>query len=100
MKSAAAQILDILDQVLAIVHQLPQDLTWQSLYTDEQELVDDLTDHAGRIRGQDFSRLPDLHFLFVTTGPLCEIAVSSGWIDTYTVLGNRFDELHAQLRRP
>ncbi|MFQ6395901.1 hypothetical protein ACLMAJ_20835 [Nocardia sp. KC 131] len=100
MKSAAAQILDILDQVLAIVHKLPQDLTWQSLYTDEQELVDDLTDHAGRIRGQDFSRLPDLHFLFVTTGPLCEIAVSSGWVDAYAVLGNRFDELHAQLRRP
>ncbi|WP_327119826.1 hypothetical protein OHB12_14625 [Nocardia sp. NBC_01730] len=94
MKSAAAEMLDVLDQVLAIVQHVPQDLTWQSRYSDERELVDDLTEHAGRIRQGDVSRLPDLRFLFVPTGPLCEIAASSGWLETYAVLGNRFDELH------
>ena len=84
MKSAAAEVLEILDQVLAIVQHVPQDLT----------------DHAGRIRQGDLSRLPDLRFLFVATGPLCEIAASSGWLDTYAVLGNRFDELHKRLRQP
>ncbi|MEU4344206.1 hypothetical protein AB0H00_23590 [Nocardia sp. NPDC023852] len=100
MQSAAAEILDIVDQVLAIVQHLPQDLTWQSRYSNGRELVDDLTDHAGRIRRGDSSRLPDLRFLFMPTGPLCEIAASSGWLDTYAVLGNRFDESHERLRQP
>ncbi|WP_433724230.1 hypothetical protein ACQP0C_26710 [Nocardia sp. CA-129566] len=97
MKSEAAQILGILDQVIALVQAGPQDLSWQSRYADEAELVGDLTDHSELIRRGDLSRLPDLKFLFVVTGPLCEIAASSGWLDTYTVLGNRFDRLHERL---
>ncbi|WP_328406239.1 hypothetical protein [Nocardia sp. NBC_00403] len=100
MKSAAMEIVGILDQVLAIVKRVPQELIWQSRYSDEQELVDDLTDHARRIGQGDLSRLPDLSFLFLPTGPLCEIAASSGWLDAYTVLGNRFDELHSFPHQP
>ncbi|WP_330253027.1 hypothetical protein OG874_44560 [Nocardia sp. NBC_00565] len=98
MKSEAAEILDILDQVMAIVQAGPQDLSWQSRYADEAGLVGDLTGHAELIRRGDMSRLPDLRFLFVATGPLCEIAASSGWLDAYTVLGNRFDRLYERLR--
>ncbi|MFQ6325678.1 hypothetical protein ACLMAL_06005 [Nocardia sp. CWNU-33] len=94
------EIVGILDQVLAIVKHAPQELIWQSRYSDEQELVDDLTDHARRIRQEDLSRLPDLSFLFAPTGPLCEIAASSGWLEFYTVLGNRFDDLHSRLLQP
>ncbi|MEU0502181.1 hypothetical protein [Nocardia sp. NPDC005998] len=97
MKSEAAQILDILDQVMAIVRVGPQDLSWQSRYADEAELVGDLTEHSELIRRGDMSRLPDLKFLFVATGPLCEIAASSGWLATYTELGNRFDRLYERL---
>ncbi|MEV6430877.1 hypothetical protein [Nocardia sp. NPDC051463] len=93
------EIVGILDQVLAIVKRDPQELIWQSRYSDERELVNDLTDHAQRIRQGDLSRLPDLSFLFVPTGPLCEIAASSGWLEAYTVLGNRFDELHSRLQQ-
>lgn len=98
MHSAAAEILDILDQVMAIVQAGPQDVSWQSRYADEAELVGDLTEHAELIRRGDMSRLPDLRFLFIATGPLCEIAASSGWLDAYTVLGNRFDRLYERLR--
>ncbi|WP_433521239.1 hypothetical protein ACQPZ2_28280 [Nocardia pseudovaccinii] len=45
MKSAAPEILDILDQVMAIVQSGPQDMSWQSRYADVAELVGDLTDH-------------------------------------------------------
>lgn len=97
VKSEAAQILDILDQVIAIVQAGPQDVSWQSRYADEAELVGDLTDHCELIRRGDMSRLPDLKFLFLATGPLCEIATSSGWLETYTELGNRFDRLYERL---
>ncbi|MFI7667961.1 hypothetical protein [Nocardia sp. NPDC049526] len=98
MKSEAAEILDILDQVMAIVQAGPQDMSWQSRYADAAELVGDLTDHSELIRRGDMSRLPDLRFLFVATGPLCEIAASSGWLETYAVLGNQFDRLYERLR--
>ncbi|MEU7767644.1 hypothetical protein AB0B25_21275 [Nocardia sp. NPDC049190] len=97
MEPSVAEIVDILDHVLAIVQRVPQDLTWQARYSDERELVDDLTDHAGRIRRGDVSRMSDLRFLFLPTGPLCEIAASSGWLDVYAMLGNRFDEWCARL---
>ncbi|WP_433679063.1 hypothetical protein [Nocardia sp. CA-119907] len=97
MKAEAAEILDILDQVMAIVQAGPQDLSWQSRYADEAELVGDLTDHSELIRRDDTSRLPDLKFLFLVTSPLCEIAASSGWLETYTALGNRFDRLYERL---
>ncbi|WP_063038308.1 hypothetical protein [Nocardia pseudovaccinii] len=97
MKSAA-EILGILDQVMAIVQSGPQDMSWQSRYADAAELVGDLTDHSERIRRGDTSRLPDLWFLFVATGPLCEIAASSGWLAAYTVLGNRFDRSYERSR--
>lgn len=97
MQSDVAEILGILDRVLAIAQAGRQDMTWQSRYADGGELVDDLTDHAARIRIGDMSRLSDLRFLFAPTGPLCEIAASSGWLDIYTLLGNRFDRLHERL---
>ncbi|MEU7629089.1 hypothetical protein AB0C34_03760 [Nocardia sp. NPDC049220] len=97
MEPSVAEIVDIIGHVLAIVRRVPQDLTWQARYSDERELVDDLTDHAGRIQRGDVSRMSDLRFLFVPTGPLCEIAVSSGWLHVYAMLGNRFDECCARL---
>ncbi|KIA64485.1 hypothetical protein [Nocardia vulneris] len=100
MESPEAEILRILDRVLAVVRAAPQDLSWQRRYSDEQELIDDLSDYAGRLRLHDLSRLDELRFVFAPTGSLCEIAASSGWLDLYTVLGNRFDELYAQLRKP
>ena len=100
MKSAGAAILDTLELVLAVVQDGAQDLTWQSRYSDKRELLADLTDHAERVRQGDLSRLADLRYLFVPTGPLCEIAASSGWLDVYTMLGNRFDEAYERMGRP
>jgi hypothetical protein len=89
----SAEILDILDQVTTIVRGGSQDLSWQARYADAAELMADLTEHSALIRRGDMSRLADLRFLFLATGPLCEIAASSGWLETYTVLGNRLDRL-------
>ncbi|AHH18509.1 hypothetical protein NONO_c37220 [Nocardia nova SH22a] len=78
------QIAAILDRVLAIVESGPQDLVWQRRYRDEDELIGDLTAHAARVRGEDLSAASELSYLFAPTGPLCEIAASSGWLEEYT----------------
>lgn len=89
----AQQIADILDRVVAIVGAGPQDLMWQRRYHDENELIRDLTTHAARVRAGDTGGLGELALLFAPTGSLCEIAASSGWLEEYTVLGNRLDPL-------
>ncbi|MFI6502328.1 hypothetical protein [Nonomuraea typhae] len=81
-----------MDELLAIVQSSSQDLAWQSHYESEQDLVDDLRDHADRLASGDVSRLSDLRFLLVPTGALCEIAASSGWLERYVSLANHLDE--------
>lgn len=83
--------LETVETILAIVSAAPQDLTWQERYANEDELVSDLRDHADRLRRGDAARLPDLRRLLLPTAPLCEIATSSGWADTYLALANRLD---------
>ena len=91
----SACALETVEALLAIVQAAPQDLTWQEHYASEAELVDDLRDHADRLRRGDASRLPDLRYLLLPTAPLCEIATSSGWSLEYLALANRLDEASA-----
>jgi hypothetical protein len=88
------RLVEIIDELVAIVQAHPQDLNWQPHYDNEQQLVSDLRDHARRIRQGDGSRLAELKFSLLPTGDLNEIAFSSGWGDAYVRLANRFDELY------
>jgi hypothetical protein len=90
----------IIDELLEIAQGHPQDLNWQPYYDDQQELLDDLHDHAERIQNQDDSRLPELKFSLLPTGDLNEIAFSSGWGAAYVRLADEFDELYAGPARP
>jgi hypothetical protein len=89
------RLAEIIDELLEIVQAHPQDLNWQSFYDDQQELLHDLRDHAERARCGDGSRLPELKDSLAPTGPLNEIAFSSGWGDAYVRLANEFDDLYA-----
>lgn len=94
MDPRLAEIAEIIDELLAIIRSSPQDLDWQSEYEDEQDLLEDLHDHAERIRREDTSRLPELKYVLFPTIALNEIAFSSGWGEPYVRLANRFDELY------
>jgi len=92
--SQQVQIAEILDELLAIVQSGPQDLDWQSEYENEEDLIEDLRDHAERVRRGDTTRLPELKYVLYPTIALNEIAFSSGWGQAYVRLANRFDELY------
>ncbi|NKY87967.1 hypothetical protein [Nocardia veterana] len=92
---AASGIRDVLERVLTIVRREPQDLSWQSRFRTEDELIAELTAHSERIARGDRGGVAELRRLFAPTGPLCEIAAAGGWLAEYTVLGNRLDELLA-----
>lgn len=88
------RLVEIIDELVAIVQTHPQDVDWQPHYDDAQELLADLRDHAERMRRGDGSRLPELKFSLLPTGDLNEIALSSGWGEAYVRLANQFDELY------
>jgi hypothetical protein len=87
-------LVEIIDELVAIVQAHPQDLNWQPHYDNERQLINDLRDHAHRMQQGDDSRLAELKFVLLPTGDLNEIAFSSGWGDAYVTLANRFDELY------
>jgi hypothetical protein len=88
------ELVEIVDELLAIVQSNRQDLNWQPHYDNERDLIEDLRDHAERMRRGDGSRLPKLRYVLLPTGALNEIAFSSGWGESYVRLANRFDEIY------
>lgn len=75
----------------------PQYVDWAG-YEDQDELLDDLRDHATRLRAGDTGRVRDLHVLFLPTGPLQDIAIDSRWHDQYMELADRFDRAYQQIK--
>jgi len=92
------ELLDIVNELIAICEVPPQFVDWAG-YEDQDELLEDLRDHARRLGVGDASRLDELHTLFLPTGPLQDIAIDSGWHDKYMTLASRFDEQYRQWRR-
>lgn len=86
------ELLDVVNEVIAICEASPQHVDWAG-YQDQGELLEDLHDHARRLRAGDTSRLSELRVLFLPSGPLQDIAIDSGWHNKYMTLASRFDEL-------
>ncbi|MFH8370655.1 hypothetical protein [Streptomyces sp. NPDC018031] len=88
-------LAQVLDDLVGIVTASEQDTTWTGRWDTGDEMVGELRDHAERLRRGDTSGLGELEFLFLPTGPLQEVSVSSGWGDRFLVLAGRFDRAQA-----
>ncbi|MEJ9077844.1 hypothetical protein WKY82_05425 [Gordonia malaquae] len=86
-------VADVVEETADIVRSRSHDLSWQSTFDTSDELVRILDQRAAALRSGDVASLADVRFWFLPTGPLCEIAASSGWLPEYTELGNRLDAL-------
>lgn len=62
------RLVEIIDEFLAIAQSNPQDLSWQPHYDNERDPIEDLCDHAERMRRGDSSRLPELKYVLLPTG--------------------------------
>lgn len=67
------------------------DLEWTS-YHSVQELLDELNDCTNRLRKNDLSYIEKLKVLFLPTGDLQDISISSGWGQEYLTIAERFDK--------
>jgi hypothetical protein len=87
--------MSVLADVLRIVETEPQDVGWASAWDEAGDMVSDLRDHLSRLQRGDTSRMPELNALFLPTGPLQEVSISSGWGSRYLDLADRFDATSA-----
>ena len=88
-------VAKIVEESADIVRTGSHDVSWQATFETRESLVAALDDSSRALRSGDDSRLAEIAFWFVPTGPLCEIAASSGWLAEYTALGNRLDAILA-----
>lgn len=85
-------LVAVLEDVLKIVETETQDVSWAGGWWDEaDDMTADLRDHLSRLRQADTSRMAELKVLFLPTGPLQEVSISSGWSTRYLDLAARFD---------
>jgi hypothetical protein len=86
------EIVRVLTLVADTVAQPDTDVSWSSYHTPEQA-VTELRELIAHVRerepGPDVVRR--LTVLFLPTGPLQEIAISSGWGTAFLVLADRMD---------
>ena len=83
------ELLDVLSEVRALLSLPGNDFTWSSFADAETALheIDTLAAEV-RLRGE----VPWLlGVLFAPTGPIQEVALSSGWGDAFLTLADRFD---------
>jgi hypothetical protein len=91
-----AEVVAVLREVLAISTGGDQDVDWSSWSSTEQ-MNAELTAHMALLEHGDRSGLADLYVLFLPTGALGEVAISSGWVEQYVRLAERFDRAYLQL---
>ncbi len=90
-ESIYQDIIDILDEIIHIIECNETDVTWSGYDTVDDALAE-LNDHKNRLIQNDLSKRRELKFLFLPTGPLQEISISSGWGDRFLSLAKRFDD--------
>lgn len=87
----ANKIIDVLEKVKYIVTNYEMDFTW-SPYSSSDELIEILNNIILKLRNRDYSCRDQISLLFAPTGALQEIAIDSGWSETYMKLSSVIDE--------
>ncbi len=88
----ADEVIRVLTEVIDIVARPDTDVTWSG-YDTPEEAAAELRDLIDRIRDPRTARsaVREISLLFLPTGALQEIAISSGWGNTYLTLAERMD---------
>jgi hypothetical protein len=83
-----AALLAVLDATRALLARPGNDYAWSS-FQDAEAAVAEIDELAAVVRG---GGVPSgLSILFAPTGPIQEVAISSGWGEEFLTLAGRFD---------
>ncbi|WP_433222591.1 hypothetical protein ACQP00_23895 [Dactylosporangium sp. CS-047395] len=86
-----APLLAVLADVRALLARPDNDFAWSS-FADRDGALAELDALTARVRTT--GEVPSsLRILFAPTGPIQEVAISSGWGDAFLTLADRFDDV-------
>ncbi len=83
-----AELTKLLEEVLTCVNREDNDFSWSG-WKDAQEAVAEFNGLLLGLQERDQESLTRISFLFMPTGPLQELALSSGWGDEFCRLANQ-----------
>lgn len=82
-------LLAVLEDMRALLERPNNDFSWSS-FGEVDAALSEVKDLAAKVRPGEPAPLM-LQVLFAPTGPLQEVALSSGWAHEYLALADRFD---------
>jgi hypothetical protein len=82
------KLIAILREARAFLALEGNDFSWSS-WRDQNQAISEIDTI---IRELEKGSVPDMRILFVPTGPIQEVSLSSGWGNEFLELANRFDK--------
>lgn len=88
-----SELTAVLRRVAELIGRADADTSWSTYEPDElRSEIGSLLRKAENGASLSAAERGQLRFLFLPTGPLQEVSVSSGWAEEYLVLAARFDD--------
>lgn len=88
--SDAAQLLDIFQRARDLVARPENDFAWSS-WRDFEHALDEIDGLVSRLQTGELPTTSEMSVLFAPTGPMQELALSSGWGNRFLQLATEFD---------
>ncbi|MBL8545019.1 MAG: hypothetical protein JNL81_01065 [Hyphomonadaceae bacterium] len=94
MTASATTLLDIFQRARDLVARPDNDFAWSS-WRDMDDALEELDRIIARLHAGDVPHRFDMSILFAPTGPMQELALSSGWGNRFLGLASEFDAAFA-----
>jgi len=91
-KDINENLIKLLNKIIELVSTRDTNMVW-STYDTKEVLILELKNYIQRLQNNDFSPIEQLISLFLPTGDLQEIAISSGWGEEYLSISKKFEFL-------
>lgn len=88
---SAAALLDIFQRARDLVARPDNDFAWSS-WRDAEHALEEIDAIISRLRTGEMPDAFAMSILFVPTGPMQELSMSSGWGNRFLQLASEFDE--------
>ena len=90
MRMGQRKMISVLEDAVRYVERSDADFSWSS-WKDSEHAVLELNNLLSRVKKGDRSALREISVLFLPTGPLQELSLSSGWGREFLRLAGCFD---------
>ena len=95
MDSRHQKLVEVLRDARQFLSRTDNDFSWSS-WKDAPTALREIDDIIARLTSDDMPKRADLELLFLPTGPIQEVSVSSGWGPEFLDLSTRFDHAVAK----